>query len=93
MSNGVYGTNVPIYIESGKLNSLVDVSYCYNESRSYDSLSNSKFKHLDSAVLAPCERSTDNGEADKYVEGMYTLQLPLSDFNKKGFYTVYIKLT
>ena len=91
MSNGVYGTNVPIYIESGKLNSLVDVSYCYNESRSYDSLSNSKFKHLDSAVLAPCERSTDNGEADKYVEGMYTLQLPLSDFNKKGFYTVYIK--
>ena len=91
MSNGVYGTNVPIYIESGKLNSLVDVSYCYNESRSYDSLSNSKFTHLDSAVLAPCERSTDNGEADKYVEGMYTLQLPLSDFNKKGFYTVYIK--
>lgn len=91
MSNGVYGTNVPIYIESGKLNSLVDVSYCYNESRSYDSLSNSKFTHLDSAVLAPCERSTDNGEADNYVEGMYTLQLPLSDFNKKGFYTVYIK--
>lgn len=91
MSNGVYGTNVPIYIESGKLDSLVDVSYCYNESRSYDSLSNSKFTHLDSAVLAPCERSTDNGEADKYVEGMYTLQLPLSDFNKKGFYTVYIK--
>ena len=72
MSNGVYGTNVPIYIESGKLDSLVDVSYCYNESRSYDSLSNSKFKHLDSAVLAPCERSTDNGEADKYVERMYT---------------------
>ena len=91
MSNGVYGTNVPIYIESGKLDSLVDVSYCYNESRAYDSLSNSKFTHLDSAVLAPCERSTDNGEADKYVEGMYTLQLPLSDFNKKGFYTVYIK--
>lgn len=91
MSNGVYGTNVPIYIESGKLDSLVDVSYCYNESRSYDSLSNSKFTHLDSAVLTPCERSTDNGEADNYVEGMYTLQLPLSDFNKKGFYTVYIK--
>ena len=91
MSNGVYGTNVPIYIDSDKLNSLVDVSYCYNESRAYDSLSNSKFKHLDSAVLEPCERSTDNGEADKYVEGMYTLQLPLSDFNKKGFYTVYIK--
>lgn len=91
MSIGVYGTNIPIYIDNNKLSSLVDVSYCYNESRAYDSLSSSKFTHLDSAILTPCKRTTDDGEADEYQEGMYNLQLPLSDFGKKGFYTVHIK--
>lgn len=99
MSMGVYGTNVPIYIDSNKIDSLVDISYCYNESRSYDSLSSSKFKSLPSSVLVPCTRSNDesgldtNNDSglDTFVEGMYTLQLPLSEFNKKGFYTVYIK--
>lgn len=91
MSMGVYGTNVPIYIDSNKIDSLVDISYCYNESRSYDSLSSSKFKSLPSSVLVPCTRSNEGSELDAFVEGMYTLQLPLSEFNKKGFYTVYIK--
>lgn len=91
MSMGVYGTNVPIYIDSNKIDSLVDISYCYNESRSYDSLSSSEFKSLPSSVLVPCTRSNEGSELDTFVEGMYTLQLPLSEFNKKGFYTVYIK--
>ena len=91
MSMGVYGTNVPIYIDSNKIDSLVDISYCYNESRSYDSLSSSEFKSLPSSVLVPCTRSNEGSELDAFVEGMYTLQLPLSEFNKKGFYTVYIK--
>lgn len=92
MSIGVYGTNIPIHIDSNKLSSLVDISYCYNESRAYDSLSSSKFKSLPSSVLANCTREVENGSnLDKIVDGMYTLQLPLSDFNKKGFYTVYIK--
>ena len=91
MSMGVYGTNVPIYIDSNKIDSLVDISYCYNESRSYDSLSSSSFKSLPSSVLVPCTRSNEGSELDAFVEGMYTLQLPLSEFNKKGFYTVYIK--
>ena len=92
MSIGVYGTNIPIHIDSNKLSSLVDISYCYNESRAYDSLSSSKFKSLPSSVLANCTREVE-GESnlDEIVDGMYTLQLPLSDFNKKGFYTVYIK--
>lgn len=50
-------------------------------------------------MLVPCTRSSDESELDTnndsgldaFVEGMYTLQLPLSEFNKKGFYTVYIK--
>lgn len=92
MSIGVYGTNIPIHIDSEKLSSLVDISYCYNESRAYDSLSSSKFTSLPSSVLANCTREVDSGSnLDEKVEGMYTLQLPLSDFNKKGFYTVYIK--
>ena len=92
MSIGVYGTNIPIHIDSNKLSSLVDISYCYNESRAYDSLSSSKFKSLPSSVLANCTRDVENGSnLDEIVDGMYTLQLPLSDFNKKGFYTVYIK--
>lgn len=33
----------------------------------------------------------DDSSADVYIEGMYNLQLPISEFNKKGFYTVYIK--
>ena len=92
MSIGVYGTNIPIHIDSRKLSSLVDISYCYNESRAYDSLSSSKFKSLPSSVLANCTRDVESGSnLDEIVDGMYTLQLPLSDFNKKGFYTVYIK--
>lgn len=92
MSIGVYGTNIPIHIDSNKLSSLVDISYCYNESRAYDSLSSSKFKSLPSSVLANCTREVENdSNLDEIVDGMYTLQLPLSDFNKKGFYTVYIK--
>lgn len=92
MSIGVYGTNIPIHIDSKKLSSLVDISYCYNESRAYDSLSSSKFKSLPSSVLANCTRDVDSdSNLDEIVDGMYTLQLPLSDFNKKGFYTVYIK--
>ena len=92
MSIGVYGTNIPIHIDSNKLGSLVDISYCYNESRAYDSLSSSKFTSLPSSVLANCTREVESeSNLDEIVDGMYTLQLPLSDFNKKGFYTVYIK--
>ena len=92
MSIGVYGTNIPIHIDRNKLSSLVDISYCYNESRAYDSLSSSKFTSLPSSVLANCTREVESGSnLDEIVDGMYTLQLPLSDFNKKGFYTVYIK--
>ena len=92
MSIGVYGTNIPIHIDSNKLSSLVDISYCYNESRAYDSLSSSKFTSLPSSVLANCTREVESEpNLDEIVDGMYTLQLPLSDFNKKGFYTVYIK--
>lgn len=91
MSIGAYGTIIPISISNVDIPNLVDISYAYHESRSYDSLSDAKFHHLDSSILTQAKREKEEGDADEYIEGMYNLQLPLSAFNKKGFYTVYIK--
>ena len=91
MSIGAYGTTIPIHIPSTDIPSLVDISYCYHERRSYDSIDNATFKNLDSAILTPSVREDYADNFDGVVEGMYNLQLPLSEFNKKGFYTVYIK--
>lgn len=91
MSVGAYGTTIPININNNDIPNLVDISFTYHESRTYDSLSNGEFKHLDSSVLTQARREIDDSSADVYIEGMYNLQLPISEFNKKGFYTVYIK--
>lgn len=90
-SIGAYGTNIPIAISKNNISSMVDISYAYHATRSFDSASKMEFKRLDPSILTPCERESDDEYADKVVEGMYTLQLPLTEFGKKGFYTVYIK--
>ena len=91
MSIGAYGMTIPIYLANVDIPNLVDISYVYHETRSYDSVSKAEFKHLDSSILTLARRDKENTDVDDVVEGMYNLQLPLSDFNKKGFYTVYIK--
>ena len=91
MASGTYGLQIPVFINNNDIPHLVDISYCYHETRSYDSLSDANFKHLDSGILTLARRDQQNSDVDGYVEGMYNLQLPLSDFNRKGFYTVYIK--
>ena len=91
MAIGAYGTTIPINIANVDIPNLVDISYCYHEKRTYDSLSNANFHRLDSAILTQARREKATGDADEFVEGMYNLQLPLSEFNKKGFYSVYIK--
>ena len=88
---GSYGLNVPIQIKNSDIDNLVDITFCYHETRSYDSLSDAKFKRLPSSILTLANRDEVVDGIDNYVEGMYNLQLPLSEFNKKGFYTVYIK--
>jgi hypothetical protein len=88
---GAYGTTIPINIANKDISTLVDISYCYHEKRSFDSLSNAKFKTLNASILTQATRENGDGQFDDKVEGMYNLQLPLSEFNKKGFYTVYIK--
>ena len=77
-SIGAYGTNIPIAISKNNISSMVDISYAYHATRSFDSASDMKFKKLDPSILTPCERETDDEYADKVVEGMYTLQLPLT---------------
>ena len=96
MSLGTYGTTIPININDTDITNLVDIYYCYHESRVYDSLEDSTFKKLDSGSLKQSKRETEDSagtsiESDNILEGMYNLQLPLTEFNKKGFYTVYIK--
>ena len=88
---GAYGTGIAINIPSDDIPDLVDVSYIYHETRTFDSLSSAKFKKLSPTVLTQAFREQEDGDVDQIVEGMYNLRLPLSEFNKKGFYTVYIK--
>jgi len=90
-SIGSYGLNIPVYIKDGDIADLVDISFCYHENRSFDSLNRTSFKKLDSSILTVAKRDSNEDYVDNYVEGMYNLQLPLSEFNKKGFYTVFIK--
>lgn len=86
MATGTYGQRLPIYIKSSDIPHMVDITYTYHDKRTFDSMTNATFKRLDSAILSPSR--TNDGEP---LEGMYDLQLPLSEFNKKGFYTVFIK--
>lgn len=88
-ATGAYGLSIPSFIRDTEIDSLVDISFCYHETRSYDSVSNTKFKQLPSSILTQAIKESEND--DTTVEGMYNLQLPLTEFNKKGFYTIYIK--
>ncbi len=90
MSLGAYGQTIPIYLPSNNIGDLVDITYNYHVNRTYDSLTVTDFNKLDSSVLTQSTRNSD-GESDNIIEGMYNLRLPLNVFNKKGFYTVYIK--
>lgn len=90
MSLGAYGQTIPIYLPNNNIGDLVDITYNYHVNRTYDSLTVTDFNKLDSSVLTQSTRNSD-GESDNIIEGMYNLRLPLNVFNKKGFYTVYIK--
>ena len=70
-SIGAYGTNIPIAISKNNISSMVDISYAYHATRSFDSASDMKFKKLDPSILTPCERETDDEYADKVVEGIW----------------------
>lgn len=86
-STGAYGTTIPSKIR----NSDIDIFYAYHETRTSDSVDNAVFKKLPSSILTDALYDSDGESIDNVLEGLYNLKLPLEYFNRKGFYTVYIK--
>ena len=87
MSTGAYGTVIPSRIKS----SDIDIYYAYHETRTSDSVENAVFKKLPSSILSNVLYDGGEDSVDNVLEGLYNLKLPLEYFNRKGFYTVYIK--
>ena len=85
--NGVYGTTIPSRIKSDD----IEIFYAYHETRNSDSVENATFKKLPSSILSNVLYDGESGATDNILEGLYNLKLPLQYFNRKGFYTVYIK--
>ena len=87
MSTGAYGQTIPSRVTSND----IDIFYAYHESRTSDSVENSVFKKLPSSILSDVLYDSEGNSTDNILEGLYNLRLPLEYFNRKGFYTVYIK--
>jgi hypothetical protein len=84
--NGVYGTVKPARIKA----SDVEIFYSHSPSRAVNNDEFSNFKQLDSNLLVASNASTNNGQI-QILDGLYNLRLPLSVFQEKGIYTIYIK--
>ena len=81
-SNGVYGTRIAANVTSND----VEIFYSYSPTRTSDDINKSNFKKIPSSLLTNA-KTDENIE----IEGLKNLKLPLQYFNKKGFYTVYIR--
>lgn len=81
-SSGVYGTNVAANVTEKD----VEIFYSYSPSRNSDDVNKATFTKLPSSLLF--EAKTDDNDI---IEGLKNLKLPLQYFNKKGYYTVYIR--
>lgn len=81
-SNGVYGTR----IASNITDKDVEIFYAYSPTRSEDDVNKQSFTKIDSNYLIDVLDSEGN-----LLEGLKNLKLPLSIFNKKGFYQVLIR--
>lgn len=89
-ANGVYGTSVGATLTPS---SDVEVYYSYSPTRNSDDVNNAKFTKIESSLLTQAYIDEDSVEEkyDNVLEGLYNLKLPLSYFNQKGYYTVYLK--
>lgn len=85
--NNIYGTSRPANISEND----VEIFYHYKPSRSSDDESFKTFKKLDSKLLMKTKANIDGNNSDFILHGLYNLRLPISTFNKKGIYTIYIK--
>ena len=81
-SNGTYGTRIASRITSND----VEIFYSYSPTRNSDDVHKASFTKLPSNLLM--DAKTDDNDV---LEGLKNLKLPLQYFNKKGFYSVYIR--
>lgn len=92
MSQGVYGTSIPATVD---VNNDVEIWYNYRTSRTDDTINaNEYFKLSPSLCLEAVKTNQIDyilGNPTPLIEGMYTLKLPLAEFSRKGFYSIYIK--
>ena len=80
---GLYGTMRPSNVD---INNDVEMFYYYRPTRGTDDENFSQgFKSLDVSNLVNSKSSNKN------IIGLFELRLPLDIFNRKGFYTVYIR--
>ena len=88
MANNTYGIVRAALIDP----SDVEIFYCYRPTRNSEDESFKKWRKLDdvTSVFSNGELETST-EADIRLPGMYNLNLPVSIFGRKGFYTIYIK--
>lgn len=70
----------------------VEIFYCYRPTRNSEDESFRKWRKIDNvnSVFSNSELETSD-VADLRLPGMYNLNLPVSLFGRKGFYTIYIR--
>ena len=88
MANNTYGIVRAALIDP----SDVEIFYCYRPTRNSEDESFKKWRKIDdvTSVFSNGELETST-EADIRLPGMYNLNLPVSIFGRKGFYTIYIR--
>ena len=89
--NSTYGTVRPSLVNPEM---DVEIWYHYRPSRGSEDGAYTNFKKLDnvSSILVQSTIDSDDTEITDYsLPGMYSLNLPVEIFGKKGIYTIYIK--
>lgn len=87
MSSGIFGSIRPAKID---IANDIEIFYSYRPSRGETSSEfEGGFKSLDPQSCFVNTRIDDDNHT--VIDGMYTLKLPLDKFNKKGFYTIYLR--
>jgi hypothetical protein len=84
MSSGTFGSVRPANLN---IETDVEMFYMFRPSRGETDKDFTDFKTLEPTECLVATRS----EGNIMLNGLYTLRLPLDKFNKKGFYTIYIR--
>jgi hypothetical protein len=86
MSSGVFGTVRPANISPYR---DVEIFYYYTPNMGESSKSFNGYKRLDANECLVKANESDNEK--NIINGLYKLKLPVSIFNQKGIYSVYIR--